>query len=56
MLNNQRPPSPNVTDEEMEQAGFGDLTAEFRAKAQNSGFLSAFVKSWDIVWNEEVQD
>lgn len=41
-----------VTDEEMEQAGFGDLTAEFREAAKNSWFLSAFVKAWDSRdWN-----
>jgi len=53
MLNNQPTPEPLVTDEEMEQAGFGDLSPEFRARAQNSWFLSAFVKGWDSVgWND----
>ena len=54
MLNNQPPPDDSVTNEEMEQAGLGDLSAEFRADAQNSWFMSAFVKGWDSVgWNGE---
>ena len=54
MLNNQPTSYAPVTDEEMEQAGLGDLSAEFRAYAQNSWFMSAFVKSWDRVgWNGE---
>ena len=55
MLNNQPPPDVPVTNEEMEQAGLGDLSAEFRAYAQNSWFTRAFVKSWDSVWNDEVR-
>ena len=56
IFSNQRPPEVRITKKGLEEAGFGNLSAEFRANAQNSGFLSAFVKSWDIVWNEEVQD
>jgi hypothetical protein len=54
MFNNQPVPDPPVTDEEMEQAGFGDWTPEFKAAAENSWFARAFMKSWDgMDWNGE---
>jgi hypothetical protein len=47
ILNSKPTPIIHSTDEEMEQAGLGDLSAEFRAYAQNNWFTRAFVKGWD---------
>jgi hypothetical protein len=55
-LTNEFTPDPISTDEEMEQAGFGDLTWEFRARAQYDSSQRAWVEAWDSIgWDGKLR-